>query len=197
VTFSSSSKTRHASCCPLRRRSSSQPWSDRGPTLACTSHDAGLNSSLGVVQRSPLRRHMLRASTPVRVPPCPKTPLSTHFDREMPLPDSFRPCRSSRLRRFSPLWHCRLVASCSRPWGSPRFGPAPSTLGHSWRSLLDRSSRSVPACRSGRWHPPVSSRLVPKFLPFGAARRTDLPRGVFTLRRFSLVRSRDLWTTVP
>lgn len=43
----------------------------------------------------------------------------------------FRPCRSSRLRRFSPRTRCRFVAPCSRPWGSPGFRLA-LTLG-SWR----------------------------------------------------------------
>ena len=33
----------------------------------------------------------------------------------------FRPCRFSRLRRFSPHTRCRFVAPCSRSWGSPGF----------------------------------------------------------------------------
>jgi len=52
------------------------------------------------------------------------------FGPGLPIPDSFRSCRSSRLQRFppqrvDPRTHpstaCRFVAPCSRPWGSPRF----------------------------------------------------------------------------
>lgn len=96
------------------------------------SQSSGSDSSLGVVQRLPLRRHMFRASTPVHGPLHPKAPLATPFDQEMPLPSTFRPCRSSRLQRFSPLEHRRLVSSCNRPWGSPRFGPVPSSPGQVW-----------------------------------------------------------------
>jgi len=72
---------------------------------------------------------MLRASTPGCDSLRPKAPRLTPFDQELPPPGTFRPCRSSRLRRFSPLEHRRLVPSCSRPWGSPRFGPVPSSRG--------------------------------------------------------------------
>jgi len=50
--------------------------------------------------------------------------------RDCQVPRSFRPCRSSRLRRFSPQsldpktetsTACRFVAPCSRSWGSPGF----------------------------------------------------------------------------
>lgn len=60
----------------------------------------------------------------VRTRPWP--PLSV---RSCHTPDTFRPCRSSRLRRLSPLERCRLVPSCSRPWGWPRFRPVPSSRG--------------------------------------------------------------------
>jgi hypothetical protein len=52
------------------------------------------------------------------------------FGPGLPIPDSFRSCRSSRLQRFPPQrvdprthpsTSCRFVAPCSRPWGSPRF----------------------------------------------------------------------------
>jgi len=46
--------------------------------------------------------------------------------------------------------------------------------------------------RSGWRLPPVSTCSDPKILPCGAARSPGLPRGVVTLRRFSLARSR-LW----
>jgi hypothetical protein len=84
---------------------------------------AGFDSSLGVVQRLPLRRHTLRASTPgFDRFDASASPLSP-FGLDLPLPGSFRPCRSSRLRRFTPLERRRLVASCSQPWGSLRFRP--------------------------------------------------------------------------
>jgi len=41
------------------------------------------------------------------------------FGPGLPLRGSFRPCRFSRLRRFSPHTRCRSVAPCSRSWGSP------------------------------------------------------------------------------
>jgi len=147
----------------------------------------GSDSSLGVVQRLPLRRHMIRASTPVRASCGPKTLRFTPFGQELPPPDSFRPCRSSRLRRFSPLDHRRLVASCSRPWGSPRFGPVPPRPG-----VRGGGTRrcSVPLCQVGWRLPPVSTRSDPKIFACGAARSPGLPRGVITLRRFSLTRSR-------
>jgi hypothetical protein len=72
---------------------------------------------------------MLRASTPGCFALRPEAPRSASFDQELPPPGSFRPCRSSRLRRLSPLEHRRLVASCSRPWGSPRFRPVPPSIG--------------------------------------------------------------------
>jgi len=96
------------------------------------SQSSGSDSSLGVVQRLPLRRYVLRASTPVRGLLRPEARLATPFDQELPPPGTFRPCRSSRLRRFSPLEHRRLVSSCNRPWGSPRFGSVPPSLGQVW-----------------------------------------------------------------
>jgi hypothetical protein len=40
----------------------------------------------------------------------------------MPTSSSFRPCRSSRLRRLPPRDPRRSVAPCTRSWGSVRFG---------------------------------------------------------------------------
>jgi hypothetical protein len=65
--------------------------------------------------------------------------LSTDTPKRIRVPGSarpgvFRPCRSSRLRRFPPqraslqagrsLALRRFVAPCSRPWGSPCFEPS-------------------------------------------------------------------------
>jgi len=65
-------------------------------------------------QRSPLRRHQHRVSTPESCP-VPKN----RFRRTEPLPSArgrhtsrlFRPCRSSRLRRFAP--RCALQVCCT------------------------------------------------------------------------------------
>jgi len=74
---------------------------------------------------------------------------------------------------------------------SDRSLPAPASSGG------DSRRSSVPVCRGGWRQPPVSSCSKPKSLPVGAARSPGPPRGVFTLRRFSLVRSRVLWTASP
>jgi hypothetical protein len=65
---------------------------------------------------------------------CPRTCRSASVYPGQPRPGVFRPCRSSRLRRFPPqrtslqatrsLALCRFVAPCSRPWGSPCFEPS-------------------------------------------------------------------------
>jgi hypothetical protein len=55
-----------------------------------------LDSSLGVHQRSPLRQYRCRASSPGRAEARPSA-------RSCQTPDAFRPCRSSRLRRLTPL----------------------------------------------------------------------------------------------
>jgi len=57
---------------------------------------ARLDSSLGVHQRSPLHQYKHRESTPGRLRRADLRP-------GLPHPDAFRPCRSSRLRRFTPL----------------------------------------------------------------------------------------------
>jgi len=104
-------------------RSSSRPTAlARGPKSVCLQF-AGSVSSLGVVQRPPLRRHTLRASTPGGSCLRARAASLTPFGQDLPPPDSFRPCRSTRLRRFAPLERRGLVASRSRPWGSLRFFP--------------------------------------------------------------------------
>jgi hypothetical protein len=103
-------------------------------------------------QRPSLHRHTLQVSTLEPVSPrkrdasCPSTKACHCLG-------VFRPCRSSRLRRFSPPGRCRLVASCSRSWDSPRFGwvgshrpccSVPSWLG--WHSSSMRSRVIVGLC---------------------------------------------------
>jgi hypothetical protein len=74
----------------------------------------GSNSSHGVFQRSPSIEMMAARPLPDG---CPS------FGPGLPPPCSFRPCRSSRLRRFAPRDPRRSVAPCTRSWGSVRFGP--------------------------------------------------------------------------
>jgi hypothetical protein len=64
-------------------------------------------SSHGVLQRSPLHRHPPRASTP-------GFPRLGHCH----VPNTFRPCRSSRLRRFAPHGALRV---CCTPQPIMRF----------------------------------------------------------------------------
>jgi hypothetical protein len=80
----SSSETRIGS-----RGPSASGWARRSCPLL-------LDSSLGVHQRSPLRQYRCRASTPGWAEARPSA-RSSHT------PNAFRPCRSSRLRRFAPL----------------------------------------------------------------------------------------------
>jgi hypothetical protein len=97
-------------------------------------------------QRPSLHRHTLQVSSPghdslrTRSSPSPSTKACHCLG-------TVRPCRSSRLRRLSPPGRCRLVASCSRSWDSPRFGwlgwhrpvgTVPSRLGSPSRSLRSR-----------------------------------------------------------
>jgi hypothetical protein len=113
----------------------------RGPKSVCLQF-AGSVSSLGVVQRPPLRRHTLRASTPGGLCLRARAASLAPFGQDLPRPDSFRPCRSTRLRRFAPLERRGFVSSRSRPWGSLRF----------FRGIRDRSMFSAgllqPATRS-------------------------------------------------
>jgi hypothetical protein len=76
------------------------------------------DSSLGVVQRSPLRRHRHCVSTPGRSQreriPRPST-WGCH------LPGSFRPCRSSRLRRISPRSSLQVCCTLQPAMGFAMF----------------------------------------------------------------------------
>jgi hypothetical protein len=73
---------------------------------------------------SPLQRHTVLASTPVRT-------VARTLVQNRHVLDSFRSCRSSRLQRFSPQGSSfrrtrtstarRSIAPCSRSGGSPRF----------------------------------------------------------------------------
>jgi hypothetical protein len=73
-----------------------------------------LDSSLGVHQRSPLRQYRCRASTPGRA----EARLSA---RSCQTPDAFRPCRSSRLRRLTPLDTLQVCCTLHPAMGFAKF----------------------------------------------------------------------------
>jgi len=169
--------------CPLLRRRRVRAVRP----IATSQHDSTLrwvvccrrsrpDSSLGVVQRSPLRRHQLRASTP-------------GFDGSQASYLHLRPGNANSRTRSVPAVPpgsdgllcavpCRSVAPCSRPWGSSRF--------RLWR---DSSARAPPHRfpRQGR-----SAVRRPGSRPFtvgvatnGSVLRveaTSLPPAVATLR---------------
>lgn len=80
-------------------------------------------------------------------------------------PDSFRPCRSSRLRRFAPRAPRRSVAPCTRSWGSVRFGP--------WSSNVASRHRRFPAPPRNRASHP--SELSPRRPPYRVTAALALP----------------------
>jgi hypothetical protein len=77
------------------------------------------------------------------------------FGPGLPVRDVFRPCRFSRLRRLAPHARRRLVASCSRPWGSPgcrqqrdpdpphRFRPPRALRPGAWVPTASGAARTV------------------------------------------------------
>jgi hypothetical protein len=91
-----------------------------------------LGSSHGVVKVPPLHRHRCLVSTPGESAapksnraaclrgdqPCGTEPLSA---RSCHLPDSFRPCRSSRLRRFAPPGTFQVCCTLKPILGFARF----------------------------------------------------------------------------
>jgi hypothetical protein len=74
---------------------------------------SGLDSSLGV-QRSPLRRYKCCASTPGSAEAFP-------LARRRQPPNSFRPCRSTRLRRFTPLSTVQVYCTLQPAMGFAMF----------------------------------------------------------------------------
>lgn len=117
-----------------------------------------MNSSLGVVQRSPLHRLEHCASTPGRS--CPQASCldlrpgaaTSRTRSALAVPPGFDGFLRATL--------CRFVAPCCRSWGSPRFGrirrrryrarPSVRGSGVSTRSRSDRPQ--TPACQdTGSW----------------------------------------------
>jgi hypothetical protein len=125
---------------PLLRR---QRAGSRGPFLAARARGpgwSGLDSSHGV-QRSPLRRYKCCASTPGAAEAAPSA-------RRRQPPSSFRPCRSTRLRRFTPLSTLQVYCTLQPAMGfamflslslslarRPQKAGAPSSMAHTLRSF--------------------------------------------------------------
>lgn len=166
---------RRRACLLGGRRPGRLPWSgrDRSACPGMTSTAACLaarcsptlcvrpGSSLGVVQRSPLHRHQRVASTPGRGPSQARS-------------RALRPgLATSRARSVLAVLHdfdgllrippCRLVASCCRPWGSPRFRRWLRCCSRAWSWVLG------PRCR----HRCLGSR--PADPPVGGSTRQPPP----------------------
>jgi hypothetical protein len=109
--------------------------------------------------KTPLHRDRIARPLPGGDPP---------FGSRTPTSSSFRPCRSSRLRRLPPRDPRRSVAPCTRSWGSARFRPVSSArlVASPHRCLRARIAPRTGWCRSaaqratdGRPSP------VPRFTP--------------------------------
>jgi hypothetical protein len=121
----------------------------RGPFLAVETRRSvwsGLDSSHGV-QRSPLRRYKRCASTPGSAEAVPSA------RRHQP-PSSFRPCRSTRLRRFPPLSALQVYCTLQPAMGFAMFlGQGPRERPEGYRgcacSILDGAypSELFPPCQ--------------------------------------------------
>jgi hypothetical protein len=119
--FSGSLRTGTSRDCPLRQRHRGS----RGRAIGMRPKaHAMLDSSLGVRQRSPLRRHEPIVSTPGWPKPAFGVEMPLHTRSVLVVPPDF-----DGFRHDVP---CRSIAPCSRPWGSLRFGN------------LRRSTSSIP-----------------------------------------------------
>jgi hypothetical protein len=128
---------------------------------------SALDSSLGVHQRSPLRQYRCRESSPGRAEARPSA-------RSCQTPDAFRPCRSSRLRRFTPLDTLQVYCTLHPAMGFAKFpvcylpfarrrgaGGSPSPV------ALYPSECSPPLQAGARHRAPVPSRRCSGFLVVG------------------------------
>jgi hypothetical protein len=114
-----------------------------------------LGSSPGVPQRSPLHRHHRMR------------PLSVARGSGLPHPNAFRPCRSSRLRRFSPHTASRVCCTPQPVMGFARFpagGPTRADSPTFLRAFLSPSKLfPIPAgCLSPGSLPPRRCPVEPK-----------------------------------
>jgi hypothetical protein len=81
---------------------------------------------MGFIQRSPLRRHAQLASTPRQTEVCPSS-KGCHAFR------TFRPCRSTRLRRFTPLAAQQVYCTLQPTMRFATFPNHPKTTLPQWR----------------------------------------------------------------
>jgi hypothetical protein len=214
VAFASPSKMRSCSrgpvpCLRVSRRALRRALARSGPAW---------DSSLGVVKRSPLHRHQRLVSTPgLLASPRGVAPKSCPLARSRSarprgaarpgtrprpsarrchFPDSFRPCRSSRLRRFAPPCTLQVCCTLLPIMGFATF-PVRRLLLLGCLSAVEHPAGSLtlrcagPAClRPARAVPPESHR------PAGAWARVagggGLSRWRKTLRSFSLASSRSV-----
>jgi hypothetical protein len=140
-----------------------------------------LDSSLGVHQRSPLRQYRCRVSTPGWAEARPSA-------RSCQTPDAFRPCRSSRLRRFTPPDTLQVCCTLHPAMGFATFParPAPEPGGSSWGRAFPSGARpfGVFPSAAGRGTSPRSDPLSPLFQPSSRGPPV-LPRLIRALSTFA------------
>jgi len=215
MTFASPSETQSGLRCPLAR--SAEPGRpDDLPWLA----SLDLGSSHGVVIDPPLHRHLYLVSTPsgsaapkscrgARLRGDARCGAEPPSARSCHLPDSFRPCRSSRLRRFAPPSTSQVCCTLKPIMGFARLqvsgarsGP-PSALG-SWQATSRRPAvpSSPRGTRSGIVAP-VAAHTSEDVLAgshrdlVGGRQSSDHSHWRSTLRSFSLAFSRPASTASP
>jgi hypothetical protein len=121
-----------------------------------------LDSSLGVHQRSPLRQYRCRVSTPGWAEARPSA-------RSCQTPDAFRPCRSSRLRRFTPLDTLQVCCTLHPAMGFAMFPVCPgslpegSGLGLAFPTAPHPTELSPPQQVGARHRVPIPSRRCSRF----------------------------------
>jgi hypothetical protein len=186
VTFTSSSKTHHNSRC--HRQPVPSLEGEGAPKLAsfCVQTEVQARPtdrlellSWGCPKIAPSSTYA--SSVHSRVRSVRRKRLSSLTLRPgLPSPGSFRPCRSTRLRRFPPLERRRLVASCSQPWGSLRFYPCAASSSWPRLGLLRRlpgtftSAVAFPQCavRDPHLRPPSEGFPSAEAVP-GSLRQSE------------------------
>lgn len=126
-----------------------------------------LDSSLGVHQRSPLRQYRCRAS-------CPEQAEARPSVRGCHAPNTFRPCRSYRLRRFTPLDTLQVYCTLHPAMRFAMFPARPAPfVRRLWRTsspfpmALHPTKLSPPQQAGPRHRVPVPSRRCSELLVVG------------------------------